>query len=58
MCGLKDTQIYDLPLRVAKDHVQPLATLDSLLLNGKKILISHNLSPMDPRASGKTGMRF
>ena len=39
MCGLKAAQIYELPFRVTKDHVQPLTTLDSFLPNGKKILI-------------------
>ena len=39
MCGLKAAQIHERPFRAAKDHVQPLAALDSFLPNGKKILI-------------------
>ena len=44
MCCLKAAQIHDPPFRAAKDHVQPLAALDSFLPNGKKILICHHLS--------------
>ena len=36
MCGLKAAQIHERPFRAAKDHVQPLAALDSFLPNGKK----------------------
>ena len=36
MCGLKAAQIHERPFRAAKDHVQPLAALDSFLPNAKK----------------------
>ena len=36
MCGLKAAQIHEPAFRAAKDHVQPLAALDSFLPNGKK----------------------
>ena len=39
MYGLKTTQIHERPFRAAKDHVQALAALDSILPKGKKILI-------------------
>ena len=39
MCGLKAAQIHERPFRAAKDHMQPLAALDSFLPDGKKILI-------------------
>ena len=39
MCGLKAAQIHERPIRADKDHVQPLAALDTLLPEGKKILI-------------------
>ena len=38
MCGLKAAQKHERPFRAAKDHMQPLAALDSFLLNRKKIL--------------------
>ena len=49
MCGLKAAQIHERPFRAAKDHVQPLAALDSFLPNGKKILICLQLSSMGGR---------
>ena len=39
MCGLKAAQIHEPAFRAAKDHVQPLAALDSFFPNGKKNLI-------------------
>ena len=36
MCSLKAAQIHERPISAAKDHVQPLAALDSLLPEGKK----------------------
>ena len=39
MCGLKAAQKHERPFRAAKDHMQPLAALDSFLPNGKNILI-------------------
>ena len=39
MCGLKAAQIHDRPFRAVKDHVQPLAALDSFLPNYGNILI-------------------
>ena len=38
MCGLKAAQIHERPFRATKGHVQPLAALDSLWPNAKKIL--------------------
>ena len=35
-CGIKATQIHERPFRAAKDHMQPVAALDSFLPNGKK----------------------
>ena len=46
MSGLKAAQTHERSFRAAKDHVQPLATLNSLLPNGKKILILHHLTSM------------
>ena len=37
VCGLKAVQMHERPFRAAKDHVQPLAALNSLLPYGKKI---------------------
>ena len=39
MCGLKAAQIHEPAFRAAKDHVQPLAALDSFFPNGKNNLI-------------------
>ena len=36
MCDLKAAQIHERPFSTVKDHVQPLAALDSFLPNGKK----------------------
>ena len=36
MCGLKVAKVHEQPFGAAKDHVQPLAALDSFLPNGKK----------------------
>ena len=36
---LKAAKIHERPFRAAKDHVQPMAALDSFLPEGKKILI-------------------
>ena len=48
MCGLKAAQKHERPFRAAKDHMQPLAALDSFLLNRKMILNWHHLSSVLP----------
>ena len=35
MCGLKAAQMHKQPFKAAKNHVQPLAALDSPLPYGK-----------------------
>ena len=49
MCGLKAAQVHERPFRAAKDHMQPLAALDSFLSNGNKIVIRHHLSSVPIR---------
>ena len=44
MCGINAVQLHGRLISADKDHVQPLAALDSFLPNGKKILIKHLLS--------------
>ena len=54
--ALRPHQLHEQPFRLAKDHVQPLAALDSPLPNDKKILIWHHLSSLrDIQASWRWG---
>ena len=49
--ALRPHKLHGWPFRAAKEHVQPLAALDSFLPNGKKILILHHLSTLHDTAA-------